>query len=600
MRLINSKNDMKGTSPSKENASGMERRRFLKGAASAAAVAAIIPLEPLVGGKESEAAASVASFSPANRTNRSFDVRKTAAARERIDLGVAPDNGDNALFSDHSGNWSKCLLHDDLGIVNQNSWNSFINALSSGNFRDFQNIIVGNPGGAGFTGTLNGPETSLAFDLQGLDSHATKIPPAPSVTSAQTAMEEVELYWGAMLRDVNFTDYVNSPLAAQAAADLNRCSFIKSGANTEFPSAITPQNLFRGQIVPGDGSAKGPYISQFMLQPTFYGAQPLSQMFQTFAPGQSFMTSVEEYKSVESGHPPTATLAFDSTPRHLRNGRSLSAFTHVDVLHQSYFTAFLVLIGIGAPLNPGNPYLGSQSQHGFGTLDPVEAAATIPEMATRALKAAWYHKWIVNLRQRPEEVGALLHAHLTNRTPLPQAAAKLHPDMVNAQVMAQTFSQSGSFLLPQVFPEGAPTHPCYPTGHGTVGGACITAIKFFFDGNQPIRPLLQAAGSDVMQASEDGLSLVPYTGDDRDSLTINGELSKLAFNVTFGHGIHSGIHFRSSSNQSILLGEETGISVLKDRALTYNEPFTIKITKFDGTTATISNQGDRGRDGEGN
>jgi hypothetical protein len=29
---------------------------------------------------------------------------------------------------------------------------------------------------------------------------------------------------------------------------------------------------------------------------------------------------------------------------------------------------------------------------------------------------------------------------------------------------------------------------------------------------------------------------------------------------------------------------------LRDRAKSYNEPFTIKITKFDGTTAVISNQ----------
>jgi hypothetical protein len=34
--------------------------------------------------------------------------------------------------------------------------------------------------------------------------------------------------------------------------------------------------------------------------------------------------------------------------------------------------------------------------------------------------------------------------------------------------------------------------------------------------------------------------------------------------------------------------------VLKDRASTYNEPFSINITKFDGTTATVSNQGDKG------
>jgi len=566
------------------------RRNFLKGAASAAAVAAAVPLEPLVGGKNSEAAASVVNTGSRTRAEQSFAVRKAAATQQRIDIGVLPDNGDNTLFSDHSGNWSKCLLHDDLGIVNQNSWDSFIKALTSGRFTDFQNIIVGNPGGAGFTGTLNGPETSLTFDMEGLDSHATRIPPAPSVTSAQTAMEEVEVYWGALLSDVNFTDYVNSRLAAQAAADLNRCSFISSSANAEYPSVITPHNLFRGQIVPGDGSAMGPYVSQFLLQPTFFGAQSLSQMYQAFLPGQNFMTDVVEFKSVETGHPPAASLAFDSTFRHLRNGRSLAAYTHVDVLHQAYFTAFLLLIGIGAPLNPGNPYIGSASQHGFGTLDPVEAAATIPEMASRALKAAWFHKWIVNLRQRPEEVGALVHARLTNRKPLPQASAKLHSDVLNSQAVAQVFSQFGTFLLPQAFPEGAPTHPCYPTGHGTVGGACIAAIKFFFDGNQPIRPLLQAVGSDVMQASGDGLSLVPYTGTDRDSLTINGELSKLGFNITFGHGIHAGIHFRSSSKQALLLGEQVGISALRDRALTYNESFNINITKFDGTTVTISNK----------
>jgi hypothetical protein len=116
-------------------------------------------------------------------------------------------------------------------------------------------------------------------------------------------------------------------------------------------------------------------------------------------------------------------------------------------------------------------------------------------------------------------------------------------------------------------------------------------LKFFFDGGQPIRPLLQAAGSDVMQPSEDGLSLVPYTGSDRDSLTINGEMSKLAFNISFGHGIHAGIHFRSSTQFSILLGEQVGINVLKDRALGYNEPFNISLTKFDGTTASFSNAG---------
>jgi hypothetical protein len=95
---------------------------------------------------------------------------------------------------------------------------------------------------------------------------------------------------------------------------------------------------------------------------------------------------------------------------------------------------------------------------------------------------------------------------------------------------------------------------CYSTGHESVGGACITALKFFFDGGKRIRPLLNAAGREVAVPSSDGLSLNTYTGADRDSLDINGELNKLAYNISFGHGIHAGIHFRSSSNWSILSG----------------------------------------------
>jgi hypothetical protein len=39
----------------------------------------------------------------------------------------------------------------------------------------------------------------------------------------------------------------------------------------------------------------------------------------------------------------------------------------------------------------------------------------------------------------------------------------------------------GAALLPQVFPEGAPTHPAYGAGHATVAGACVTILKAWFD-----------------------------------------------------------------------------------------------------------------------
>jgi len=582
------------------------RRSFLgkAGGLTAMALAAgFVPLEPLLGGKESRAEASVITYKSNQRTNDAFSYRSTEAHNEQIDIGVLADNGDAAKFTDHSGTWTKTLKHTSLEIVDPTSYNSLVNALTTGNFTDFQNIIVGNPGGSNPTATLNGPQGALAFDLEGLDSHATNIPPAPSVTTAETAAEQVEHYWAALLRDVNFTDYATNSVVAQAVQDLNNLSFVKGTANNEYPFPVNAGNLFRGQIFKGDGNVQGPYISQFLVQPTSFGALPIEQRYQAFFPrgggGNDFMTTVQEFINVESGFPPSASLVFDATLRFLRNGRDLAAYTHVDVLHQAYFVAFLILAELNSlppavrlPLNPGNPYIGSKSEHGFGTLGGPDAAGTIPEMATRALKASWFHKWIVNLRQRPEEYGGLVQAKLTpNVNPLPQAASALHADVFNSTVLPIIKNTFGSYLLPQAFPEGAPPHPCYPTGHGTVGGACITAIKFFFDCNQPIRKFLVAAGSDVMQPSSDGTTLVAYTGSDRDTLTINGELSKLAFNISFGHGIHAGIHFRSSTQQSILLGEQVALSVLQDRADGYNEPFTINITKFDGTTATITNHG---------
>lgn len=573
---------------------GISRRSFVRGAATIAAVASTVPLEPLLSDQNTVAeAAGSGSSTAANRMNDCFNYRKNTALAERVNVGPQPDNGDAARFTDFSGNYSKGLLHDSLGVPNAAAFLSLRNAFATGSANDFANIVVGNPGGGG-NSKLNGPQGALAFDLEGLDSHCTVIPPAPSVASAQTAAEQVEHYWGALLADVPFVEYATNPLAAQAVADLNNLSFLQSSANNQFPYPVTPQNLFRGQFVPGDGNVQGPYLSQFMVQPTFYGAQPLNQKHQTFMPvgagGNDYMTSVSEYQLVQNGGDSGRPIAFDPTLRYLRSGRDMAAYTRVDVLYQGYFVAFLVLAGLGAAPNPGSPYIGSLTQKAFGTLGGPDAAATLAEMATRALKASWFHKWIKDLRMRPEEYGALVHARKTNASPMPQAAAALHSDVLDSAVLPIIHSTYGSYLLPQAFPEGAPTHPCYPTGHGTVGGACITALKFFFNGSQKIRPLLIAAGRDVYESSADGLSLNTYSGADRNNLDINGELNKLAYNVSLGHGIHAGIHFRSSTYWSILLGEQVALSVLQDRAKSYNEPFTINITKFDGTTAIITNQ----------
>jgi hypothetical protein len=76
-----------------------------------------------------------------------------------------------------------------------------------------------------------------------------------------------------------------------------------------------------------------------MIQPTFFGAQPLSQQYQTFLPvgggGSNYMTTVAEYQLIQNGGDSGRQLAFDPALRYIRNGRDLAAYTHVDVLYQA-------------------------------------------------------------------------------------------------------------------------------------------------------------------------------------------------------------------------------------------------------------------------
>ena len=580
--------DSENLTPAEES-DGVSRRKFLGRLGATVGALSVVPLVGSSPRADAAPAVGNSNSTGAGRMNSCFAYRRDAAIASRVNGPIQTGNGDLARYSDFSGMYSKGLLHDSLGIPNAAAAASLVRAFQTGKQSDFSNILVGTPGG-GNNSKLNGPQGALAFDLEGIDSHSTVIPPAPTVAAAQTAAEQVEHYWAAILRDVPFSEFDGNSMVAQACADINGMSYVNGANNDQIAYPVTPQNLFRGLFVAGDGNVKGPYVSQFMLQPAFYGAQFVEQKFRTHIPGQEFMTSVATYQNIQNGGADEGSIGIDPTPRHIRNGRDLAAFTHVDLPFQGYLTALLVMAAIGVPANPGVPYIGSQTQKAFGTLGGPDAAGTLCEMATRALKAAWYHKWIKDLKMRPEEYGALIHARKSAANPMPQAAVDLHPDVLNSASLPIIHGAFGTYLLPQPFPEGSPTHPCYPTGHGTVGGACITVLKFFFNGNLKIRSLLTAAGRDVYESSSDGLSLNTYGGSDAGSMDINGELNKLAWNITLGHGIHAGIHFRSSSYWSILLGEQVALAVLRDRAKSYNEPFTITITKFDGTPATISNQ----------
>ena len=134
----------------------------------------------------------------------------------------------------------------------------------------------------------------------------------------------------------------------------------------------------------------------------------------------------------------------------------------------------------------------------------------------------------------------------------------------------------GNALLPMAFPEGAPTHPAYGAGHATVAGACVTILKAWFDESHIIlNPIVPDPTGQVLTA---------YSGD---TLTVGGELNKIASNVALGRNM-AGVHWRSDATESLKLGEAIAISILKDQKTGYNENFGgYSLTKFDGTTVTV-------------
>jgi len=482
------------------------------------------------------------------------------------------DNGDEARYADKSGTYTKGVLQSGIGLVDLAAYQSFKKALASGDPADFEKIVLGGPR------TLNGPQAGLAFYLDCLDASQFAVRPAPALASEAYAGELIELYWASLLRDVAFTDYPTNAVAAQAATELSSLPTYAGPRNAS--NQVTPYLLFRG---PYNGETIGPYLSQFLLQPTALGSLPITQEYITNKAGVDFVTMPAEFLQVQNGIATAKSLTPGAT-LYLHDGRGLAAYTHDDVLYQAYFMAYLVLNtvnnGNAAPLNPGNPYLGSKTQNGFGTMGQPDIAATLAAVAGLAIKAVWYHKWWVHLRHRPESGGAIVYLQKTGQSG--SIEGHVSNTVLSSNAVQSSFTANNSYFLSQAFPEGSPTHPSYPTGHGTVAGACITVLKFFFDGTFTFKkPLLP---------SSNGMTIgtyVPPSGEP--PLTVNGELNKLAHNISFAHGIHAGIHWRSDTDTSIEFGEVVALSYLRDLAQTYNEHFTVSLTKLDGTTATISN-----------
>ena len=288
------------------------------------------------------------------------------------------------------------------------------------------------------------------------------------------------------------------------------------------------------------------------------------------SPGIDYMTDFASWLAVQNGGPGAAPDALDPTPRWIRSLRDLGRYVQVDALYQAYLNACLILLELGAPLDPGLPPATSTTQTGFAEFGGPHVLSLVTEVATRALKAAWCQKWLVHRRLRPEEFGGRVHNLLSGA-----ATYAINSEILASTSLARVFSAHGTFLLPQQFPDGCPTHPAYTGGHATVAGACVTVLKAFFDDSFVL--------PNPVVASADGTALVPYTGQ---SLIARDELNKLASNIPTARNA-AGIHWRSDFTEGLLLGELVAIGLLEEQKGCYNQDVTMTLRRFDGSTITI-------------
>lgn len=492
------------------------------------------------------------------RRNDAYSLRNAAAsAQAEVTYGTQETNEDEGLYADYRASFTKGLPHNNLGEVDTAAYDTLLGALETGQTQDFEAIPLGG------TRKLANPQGAYRFELVGLDSHKTFMRPAPAFESAETAAEMCELYWKALCRDVPFEEFGTNTMVQAALSDLNTLS---ETVGPKSSGQVTTDTIFRGET-PGD--LTGPYISQFLLKDVPYGNTVIEQKYETAAAGDDFMTDTASWLSVQNGDSPSPLIK--GSRRYICDARCLSEFVHVDYSYQAYLSAALILLSIPNSFDFGNPYNTFTTQGGFTALGGPDVLDMVAKAGNLALTGAWYQKWLVHRRLRPEVYGGRLHHQITGAKDY-----GLPSELVNSDAVAQVFANRGSYLLPMAYPEGSPTHPSYPAGHATIAGACTTILKAFFE-ESLILP-------NPVTANATGSALQSYSG----SLTVGDELNKLASNIALGRD-WAGVHYRSDGIDGLQVGEQQAIGLLQDYSLTYREQFSgMTFTKFDGTVVTIN------------
>ena len=432
----------------------------------------------------------------------------------------------------------------------------------------------------------------------------------------------------ALCRDVPFANWATDPTIDDARNSLKRLWWFRrdrtlqlNGVTDQLPEALARrrilsddgmqpvplEQLFRG-VAPGE--QLGPYLSQFLLIGNrgiaeaqaitdgmiAYGAIRVNQRVRVATPtNPDYMQDWNEWLDVQNGANVSGSETYDHDPgyRFMATPRDLATYVHHDALYEAYLNACLILMGLGAPFDRGLPFQlpdYKDKQQGFAQFGGPHILTLVTEVATRALKAVRYQKFNVHRRLRPEAVGGWMYqrrngsATIVNRLSALANMEAAYAGSSGIGVRLDAINGSAdNWLLPMAFPEGSPAHPSYGAGHATVAGACATILKAWFDHGWE---LTDNGTRIVYEPSADGSMLNDVSGIYADTLTVEGELNKIAANIATGRD-WAGVHYYTDYSESFQMGERIALGLLKEQKLTYGENFSLTVPLFDGTTMRI-------------
>jgi len=550
---------------------------------SALPAVCIVASSFLIASPQSVFADAIGPLTPQKRAIEARKLRTDEAQSNFLEtLPEHPNNGDEIAFPDFINNYTKGLPHDEYGVVDPDAYAALIKALTSGDDADFDAVPLGAGSDLGQLKFRN-PHAAYSYLMEGKDPHSYAMPAAPAFNSAYQASEAIEVLWQAITRDVSYSDYDSSVLIEDAVDDMSDMSDFRGPKDAN--GDVTTSTLFRGV---GPGETVGPYISQFLLKPIPYGATTVEQKYKVPVAGNDHMTNYDEWLRIQKGGNPSGitTVVFQDQLKYLYNGRAMGQFVLKDFVNMGYLGAARIIGGFKSYTDENgqkvtvygdnDPYAGSPTQARSPLFGTNHAIDLLSRVSMGSQNVAWFQKWLVHRRARPEVYFGRIHNHMTN----PDISYDIHADALESPalgIVATKPGGEGTYLLPTATPKGSPLHPTYPAGHAVMAGAAVTMLKAFYNGDFII--------SNPVMPSQDGTALSPYTGP---ALTIDGELNKLASNISLGRDI-AGVHYRGDGDLGMALGEEYAISVLEEIVQTYSEDFAgFTLNKFDGTQIVIS------------